>query len=357
MASKAAVSATEEVNVLRFRLVPCSFVLLVCAGGCAGHARFDRAAFATDPGRRPMHTFSIVARDPNTGELGVAVQSHWFSVGSSVSWAEAGVGAVATQSFGDPAYGALGLELMRAGKSAPDALRGLVAADPRCAVRQVAMIDARGRVAAYTGDKCIAAAGHLADEAAQFSVQANLMASDAVWPAMAAAYKSSSGELVDRLIAALEAGQQAGGDLRGQQSAALVVVKAHSSGRPWSDRIYDLRVEDHPTPIMELKRLVALQRAYDHMSAGDSALSRQDFAAAQREYAAATKLAPHIVELPFWQAVALAGSGQVDEALPIFKDVFAREPRWLDLVPRLPPVDLLPADPALLERIRAQASK
>lgn len=306
---------------------------------------------------RPVHTYSIVARDKATGQLGVAVQSHWFSVGSSVPWAEAGVGAVATQSFGDPAYGALGLELMRRGKSAPDALRGLLAADERSAVRQVAMIDATGRVAAFTGDKCIAAAGHIVDEAGQFSVQANLMENDKVWPAMAKAYRQAKGDLADRLLAALEAAQRAGGDLRGQQAAAIVVVTDESSGRPWSDRIFDLRVEDHADPIGELKRLVLIQRAYNHMSAGDAALEKQDFEAAKREYTAASEFAPHIVEIPFWQAVALASSGQVEQALPIFKTVFAKERCWVPLVPRLAQAGLLPEDAKLLEQIEAQAPR
>ena len=305
---------------------------------------------------RPVHTFSIVARDKTTGQIGVAVQSHWFSVGSVVPWAEAGVGAVATQSFADPAYGALGLEWMRHGKSAPDALRGLVAGDPRSAVRQVAMIDAQGRVAAYTGDKCILPAGHLVDETEQFSVQANLMENDTVWPAMAEAYRRTTGDLADRLLAALEAAQRAGGDQRGRQSAAIVIVKAESSGKPWEDRLFDLRVEDHPDPISELKRLVSVQRAYNHMNAGDAAMEQKDFAAANREYTAAARLAPQIVELPFWQAVALASNGQVEPSLPIFREVFAKEPRWVPLVPRLVKAGLLPNDEAVLRQINAQAS-
>ena len=174
--------------------------------------------------RRPVATYSIVARDPQTGEMGVAVQSHWFSVGSVVSWAEAGVGAVATQSLVDPAYGPLGLELMRTGRTAPDALRSLLAGDDGRDVRQVAMIDAKGRVETHTGPRCIADAGHVVDADNQFSVQANLMANDKVWPAMAKAYRESTGDLADRLVAALEAAQEVGGDIRGKQSAALLVV-------------------------------------------------------------------------------------------------------------------------------------
>jgi len=304
--------------------------------------------------RRPVATYSIVARDPKTGEMGVAVQSHWFSVGSVVSWAEAGVGAVATQSLVDPAYGPLGLELMRTGRTAPDALRSLLAGDDGRDVRQVAMIDAKGRVEAHTGPRCIADAGHVVDADNQFSVQANLMANDEVWPAMARAYRQSTGDLADRLVAALEAAQEIGGDIRGKQSAALLVVSATSTGRPWEDRRFDLRVEDHPQPVQELKRLVRLQRAYLHMNAGDAAIEHNDFPEASRQYAAAEKLAPQIVEIPFWHAVTLAASGQADEALPIFRRVFAREPFWADLVPRLVPSGILPNDPQLLERIEAQ---
>ena len=309
----------------------------------------DRVRF-----QRPVATYSIVARDPVTGEMGVAVQSHWFSVGSVVSWAEAGVGAVATQSLVDPAYGPLGLELMRAGRAAPDALTGLLVGDAGRDVRQVAMIDADGRVAAYTGNKCIAAAGQVVDEEHQFSVQANLMTDDTIWAAMAQAYRASDGDLVDRLVAALEAAQSAGGDIRGRQSAALVIVAAESTGKPWVDRRFDLRIEDHPTPVEELKRLVRLQRAYLHMNAGDLAIEHADFVTASREYAAAEKLAPDIVEIPFWHAVTLAAGGRVDASLPIFRSVFAREPFWADLVPRLVPAEILPDDAELLEKIDAQ---
>lgn len=303
---------------------------------------------------RPVHTYSIVARDPTTGDLGVAVQSHWFSVGPIVPWAEAGVGAVATQSFVDPAYGPLGLAAMRAGRSAPDALRGLLGGDAGRDVRQVAMIDAEGRVAAWTGDKCIVAAGHQVDEQKQFSVQANLMDRDTVWPAMARAFSSAEGDLADRMIAALEAAEREGGDIRGRQSAALLVVRGQPSGRPWEDRMFDLRVEDHPEPIAELKRLLTLARAYTHMNAGDLAMEEKDFAKANAEYGAAARLAPNIAELPFWHAVALTNNGKIDEALPIFKSVFAREARWAELVRRLPSAGLLPDDPKLIEQILAE---
>ncbi len=306
---------------------------------------------------RPVSTYSIVARDPATDEMGVAVQSHWFSVGPIVPWAEAGIGAVATQSLVDPAYGPLGLELMRMGRSAPDALASVLAGDAGREVRQVAMIDASGKIAAHTGVKCIQPAGHVVDADGQFSVQANLMANDRVWPAMAKAYRSAKGDLADRMIAALEAAEAEGGDIRGRQSAAILIVAAHPSGKPWNDRRFDLRVEDHPEPVKELRRLVQLQRAYLHMNAGDAAMEKGDFTAASKEYEAARKCAPHIVEIPFWHAVTLVSAGKLDEALPIFKEVFAREPVWAELIPRLVASELLPDDAETIEKIRACAAK
>jgi uncharacterized Ntn-hydrolase superfamily protein len=302
-----------------------------------------------------VHTFSIVARDPKTGDMGVAVQSHWFSVGSIVSWAEAGVGAVATQSFVDPGYGLKGLGLMRDGVSAPDALARLVKADPQPDGRQVAMIDTAGRVQAYTGKAAVAAAGHIVGE--QFSVQANMMASEKVWPAMAEAYRRSTGDLADRMLAALDAAQAAGGDARGKQSAALVVVKAKGTGRPWvgADKLFELRIEDHPQPLVELRRLLRLQRAYGHANRGDELMTEKKVDEALVEYAAASTLAPEIVELPFWHAVTLASIGREAEAAPIFKAVFAKEPLWLEMLARLPAAGLFPNDPALLGRIRALA--
>lgn len=300
---------------------------------------------------RPVHTYSIVARDAATGELGVAVQSHWFSVGSSVAWAEAGVGAVATQSFIDPSYGPLGLALMRAGRSAPDALKGLLLADEGRDVRQVAMIDAAGRVAAHTGVRCIPAAGDAVGEG--YSVQANLMEKDTVWPAMAKAFEASRGDLAERMLAALDAAESQGGDIRGRQSAALLVVKGVSSGRPWQERVFDLRVEDHPAPLVELRRLVALQRAYNFMNAGDLAIEKKDDAGALKAYAAAEALVPDSAEMAYWHAIALVNMGRVDESLPVFAKAFRLHPKWRDLTPRLPKAGLLPDDPKLIARIVA----
>jgi uncharacterized Ntn-hydrolase superfamily protein len=299
------------------------------------------------------HTYSIVARDPATGQLGVAVHSHWFSVGAVVPWAEAGVGAVATQSFVEPSYGPLGLSLMRAGKSAPEALKSLLAGDPQADVRQVAMIDAQGRVAAHTGAYCIAAAGHRVG--ADYSAQANLMLKDTVWGAMAKAFENARGDLADRLLAALEAAQREGGDIRGKQSAAIVVVTGNPTGRPWADRLFDLRVEDHPDPVAELKRLVKLQHAYTRMNKGDELFSRNDVAGAVREYAAAEALVPDNIEMVFWHAVTLVNANKVEKALPLFKRVFAADEAWATLVPRLPKSRLLPDDEKIIQRILSVA--
>jgi uncharacterized Ntn-hydrolase superfamily protein len=300
-----------------------------------------------------VHTYSIVARDARTGEMGVAVQSHWFSVGSIVTWGEAGVGVVATQSIVDPGYGGKGLDLMRKGATAPDALSRLLAADKERDVRQVAMLDARGRVAAHTGALCIGEAGHTIGAA--YSVQANIMANDRVWPAMAAAFEKAPGDLAERMLAALDAAQAAGGDLRGRQSAAILIVGPKPTGRPWAgaDRLFDLRVDDHPEPLVELRRLVRLQRAYAHANHGDELVSQKRVDEALKAYAAAAELAPEILELPFWQAITLVTIGREAEATPILKRVLAKEPWWADLIPRLPAAKQLPDDPALIERLVA----
>lgn len=312
-------------------------------------------AEATPPPGRLVHTYSIVARDPQTGQMGVAVQSHYFSVGPIVPWAEAGVGAVATQSLVEVSYGPKGLALMREGLSATQALRVLLANDDDRDVRQVAMVDARGNVTAHTGTKCIAAAGHYVGE--NFSVQANLMLKDTVWPAMRDAYQNAKGDLADRMIAALEAAEREGGDIRGKQSAAILIVEGERQAERWKGRLFDLRVEDHPDPVPELKRLVRLQRAYRFTDKGDEMVTEGKFEEAMEAYAQAAKLAPEIVELTFWQAVTLFKVGKEDEALRLFKQVFDKEPIWAKVVPRLVPLDLLPDDEAALKRITDLAKR
>jgi uncharacterized Ntn-hydrolase superfamily protein len=301
---------------------------------------------------RPVHTYSIVARDPETGDLGVAVQSHYFSVGSIVTWAEAGVGAVATQSFADPAYGKLGLDLMRAQRSAPDTLAGLVAGDSMSAVRQVGMVDAEGRAAAHTGALAIAEAGHILGDG--FTVQANMMLRPTVWPAMAEAYQSTRGELVERLLSALDAAEAEGGDIRGRQSAAILVVAGKNTGRPWADKLYDLRVDDAPEPLKEIRRLVSVARAYFHHRRAQSALERGDNAAMKREFEVAAQLIGDNPEMRFWHAIALLGIDEVEDGIAMLREVAAHDRNWITLALRLR-VPLLKADPALLERIRKLA--
>jgi len=299
--------------------------------------------------RIPAHTYSIVARDPATGQMGVAVQSHWFSVGTVVSWAEAGVGAVATQSIVDPSYGPLGLRLMKSGKSAGEALKALLSVDPQADYRQVAMVDAKGGIAVHTGKLCILEAGNTTGE--QFSCQANMMLKNTVWDAMARAFKSAEGDLIDKLVAALEAAQAEGGDIRGKQSAAILVVKPESTGNLWQDKIIDIRIDDNPAPIKELKRIVNLYRAYDHMNKGDEHLGNNDMDNALKEYKTASEMVPENVEMLFWRAETMAAGGKVEESLPLFKTVFQKEPIWAELLKRLPHSKMFPDDPELMKKI------
>lgn len=303
---------------------------------------------------RPANTFSIVARDPTTGDLGVAVQSHWFAVGQLVTWAEAGVGAVATQSFVEPAYGPRGLQMMRDGTSAPDAMKALVAADASAAVRQLGFVDASGRAASHTGARCIQSAGSYVGTG--FAVQANLMANDLVVPAMRDAYEHATGDLADRMLAALDAAQSVGGDIRGCQSAALLVVSGKRSATPWAERKFDLRVDDSATPLVELRRLVTLARAYDHMNQGDLAVEKNDMAGAADHYGRAQQIAPGSAEMAYWQGIAYASRDDIAHAAPLLARAFAVDPAWIELTRRLPAAGLLPnADTAARAIAAAQA--
>ncbi len=302
---------------------------------------------------RLINTYSIIARDPDTGQLGVAVQSHWFAVGQVVPWAESGVGAVATQAFVDASYGPRGLAMMRAGAAAPDALAALVAADSRRDVRQVAMVDAHGRVAAHTGALTIAEAGHFVGD--QFSVQANMMLKNTVWPAMAEAFRSANGDLAERLLRALEAAEAEGGDIRGMQSAAILVVQRTPSTEPWNDRIFDLRVDDHPKPLVELRRLIQVCRAYHHRSRAQSALARGEFGAAESDYDIAERLIGDNPEMHFWHGIDLINAGRLDDAKPHLSHAFARDQNWLELALRLPRAQLLGDDPELVRAITTLA--
>lgn len=311
------------------------FVLLAIvsvATGAAQDAGVYKDAFA--------HTYSIVARDAETGEMAVGVQSHWFSVGSIVSWGKPGVGVVATQSFVNPAYGPKGLALMEEGISPSEALKILLAEDEGREYRQVAFLNAEGQSAAHTGDKCVEAAGHLTGE--NFSVQANMMLKNTVVPAMAKAFKENANlPLAERVLKAMQAAEAEGGDIRGKQSAALIVVGAEKVNNPWEEKKIDLRVDDHAEPLVELERLLKVARAYEFMNRGDLAMEAEDVDKALEEYGSAMKLFPDNLEMQYWTAVALANSGRMEEAKPIFKSIFEKDKNWKEMTKRLPASGLL----------------
>jgi uncharacterized Ntn-hydrolase superfamily protein len=284
-------------------------------------------------------TYSIVARDPETGELGAAVQSHWFSVGSLCTWARPGVGAVATQSVVEPAYGPNTLDRLAAGSDASEALAGLLADDPLAAVRQVGVVDAKGRVAVHTGADCIPCAGHVVG--AEWTCQANMMAADTVPAAMSAAFERAQGDLADRLVTGLEAAEDAGGDVRGRQSAALIVVPA--DGEPWQMRA-QLRVEDHTEPLAELRRLLVLHRAYEMAGRADELLAAGETAQAGALYRRAADLAPASDELLFWSGLALAHTGDLDAGVDAVRRAIESHDGWGVLLDRLSPT-FAPAGP------------
>jgi uncharacterized Ntn-hydrolase superfamily protein len=291
-------------------------------------------------------TYSIVARDPETGELGVAVQSHWFSVGPVVPWAQPGVGAVATQANAEVSYGPRALDLLSQSLSADQALAQLVAADAGAAGRQVAVVDSHGRVAAHTGDSAIQFAGHITGEGV--SCQANIMASETVWPAMLEAYRGARGTLADRLLAALDAAEAEGGDARGRQSAAILVVPAH--GESW-EKVVELRVEDHPEPLRELRRVMMLHRAYGLAAQADGLAGegRHDEAAALYEHA--SELSPGNHELLFWAGLGAAQGGDLDAGARRVREAITAQPGWRDVLERLPQ-DVAPMAGPVAARLR-----
>ncbi len=294
------------------------------------------------------HTFSIVARDEKTGEMAVGVQSHWFSVGTAVSWGEAGAGVVATQSFVNKSYGIKGLELMKQGKTAGEALQQLLAADEGREVRQVAMIDTNGNVAAHTGKLCIDYAGHITGK--NYSVQSNMMLGNTVCQAMARAFEASAGQpLAERVLLALQAAQAAGGDIRGKQSAALLVVAGRSEGKPWDERLIDLRVDDHTAPLTELGRLLKLYRAYEFMNNGDLAVEKNDMTLAMQCYNNAMKLFPANLEMKYWTAITLANNRKVKDAAALLQNIYRKDANWRELTKRLPKVNLLNVTPEELK--------
>lgn len=299
-------------------------------------------------------TYSIVARDKRTGEFGVAVQSHYFQVGPVVPWALSGVGAVATQSQVNVSYGPLGLELLQAGHTAAQALKALTAGDPLAELRQCAIVDAAGGVATHTGSKCIPAAGHQLGDG--FSCQANLMERDTVWGAMAAAYESTDAPLAERMMAALEAAEVEGGDIRGRQSAAMLVVSGTRTGRPWEDRVIDLRVEDDAEPLLELRRLLRIKRGYLADSEADRLEESGDPASAAAKRVQAFELVPEIVEFRFWAGLAMATSGDIDGGCALIGEAVRQDGRWLETMRRLVTVDRVSAELAAAIEARLAAA-
>lgn len=280
------------------------------------------------------HTYSIVAMDEETGEMGVAVQSHWFSVGTSVVYGEAGVGVVATQSLTNPAYGPKGLALMKQGLSPQQALDALIANDEGEVYRQVGILNAKGEVATHTGKLCIAEAGHR--QGKNYSVQANLMLNTTVWDAMANAFETSKGKpLSERLLLALKAAQAEKGDLRGKQSAAILIVSGTATGNSWEDTVMDLRVDDHENPLQELERLMKVNNAYNFMNAGDIAMEEGNTKLAEQNYLSAQKLFPDNLEMQYWYAVNLLNNKEYSKAHGVLKSIFAKDSNWKTLIPRL----------------------
>ncbi len=307
-------------------------------------------------GENPLaHTYSIVAYDSESGEMGVAVQSHWFSVGSLVAWGEAGVGVVATQSFVNVSYGIRGLELLKLGLTPQEAVDSLISSDEGREFRQLAILDVKGRAAAFTGNKCIPFAGHIVGE--HYSVQANLMKNKSVWPAMSKAFEDSNGPLAERMVAALEAAEKEEGDIRGQQSASILVVKGETTGKIWEDRIIDLRVEDNPEAVKGIKRVLKVYRAYEHMNKGDLAVEHGDMKLAMEEYSAAEEMFPQNEEMKYWHAVTLVNNGMLDDALKLFEVVFSKNNDWLILTPRLLKNGLLNVTEEELKRILSVGTK
>jgi uncharacterized Ntn-hydrolase superfamily protein len=296
--------------------------------------------FSQKPAEPLAHTYSIVARDPVTGEMGVAVQSHWFSVGTSVAWGEAGIGVVATQSFINKSYGIRGLELLREGNPPQQALKLLLQNDDGREYRQVAILDREGSVATHTGNRCIDYAGHASGE--NYAVQANMMLNEKVVPAMEKAWKEKSHlPLAERMVEVLAAAQRAGGDIRGRQSAALMVFAPEGTDEPWNDKRIDLRVDDTKEPVQEISRLLKLYRAYEHMNTGDLFVEKNDMNKAMAEYNAAMKMFPDNLEMQYWTAITLANSNDIKKASGMLQRIYKADANWRELTRRLPKVGLL----------------
>lgn len=311
--------------------------------------------FPDPPVHGETNTFSIVARDPKTGQMGIAVQSHYFSVGTTVTWGVAGIGAAATQAFGGADLGPIIQDLLLNGYPAQKALDAGLKRLDGYEFRQVAVVDAKGNVAAYTGVKCTPEAGHVIGD--NFSCQANVMANNKVWHAMKKAYEKSKGDLADRLVAALEGGQSVGGDLRGQMSTALLVFSGQKQPHLGMGRVLELRVEEHPRPIEELKKLVRHNYAHNLLRQSRILGMNGQFKEVAEAMRQALAIIPDQMEFKFYLAVGLFGAGQKAKGLKVFKEVFAEQPQWADLVPRLVSRRMIPNDPAVIQKIMDQRGK
>jgi uncharacterized Ntn-hydrolase superfamily protein len=299
-------------------------------------------------------TFSIVARDPETGALGVATATCMFAAGALVPWARPGVGVVATQAMAESAYGPRCLEALEAGASAPSALADAQASDPAAALRQVAVVSADGSVAAVTGELCVDHTGHLLAEG--YVVAANMMASPRVWPAMEAAFAAAAGAFPRRLLTALEAGQAAGGDARGEMSAALLVV-AGQRREPWAKPLVDLRVDRSGDPLGELRRLVDAAEAYEGFSLAAEALIRDDADAALAHVDRALATLPGEESLRFLRTGALLACGDVDGGRHELRSLIAARPTWEIVIRSFAAKGLISVPPsvsleALLDRVQ-----
>lgn len=315
----------------------------------------DRSAATLRPRRgaafrEPLvATYSIVARDPATGHLGVAVQSYHFSVGSLSPYAQAGVGAVTIQAFAKLYYGSDGLRLMHEGARADATLEALLARDHHSDYRQVAVVDRHGGAAAHTGRLCVPAAGHHIGDG--YACQGNMLAREDTWHRMAEAFEGAEGPLHDRMVRALEAGDGMGGDLRGKRSAALIVVNPEYTGDPEADVTFDLRVEDDDEPLAELKRLICLKTAFHHNGQGAHFLRHGQYEAAVAEFSKAESLAPNRQELVFWRAVALLNAGHADEAESLFRRLFQCSESWRQMVERIAQAGFLPDKESVVQVI------
>jgi uncharacterized Ntn-hydrolase superfamily protein len=294
-------------------------------------------------------TYSIIGLDPDAGEIGIAVQSRWLHAGQDLAWIEPGVGAVCTQSFMNPVYGPRGLELMRGGQSAGDALAAAVAEDDMPELRQVAMADSAGRFAQHTGDKCVEAAGQTTGNGC--CAQGNMLTRDSCWGAMVDAFETGTGSLTDRLLAALDAAEREDGDVRGRQAARILVCRDTPAESSWNERVIDVQVVDHPEPVPELRRLVMVTHAYDHLGRALELTDKGELEAAAQEIDTARSLAPDDDQIAFWGATVLGGAGRIGDAIAAMQQASGANPRWPEFLRRCIAAGVLPAEAAPLAEV------